>query len=244
MARYRAVVEYDGTEFLGFQRQAHGRTVQGEFEAALGRIGWTGRTLWGAGRTDTGVHAAGQVVAFDLEWGHSEAALVRALNVNLPVDLAVRAAAECAADFQPRFAARARRYRYTIYNAPTRSPLRERYAWHVARPLDVAALQAASPALVGRQDFATFGTDPDDGGNTIRTVSRAEWSARDADLIFEIQADAFLYRMVRSVAGALKLVGTGELTPAALADLLRARDRAQCPPLAPPNGLCLMEVLY
>ncbi len=244
MARYRAVVEYDGTEFLGFQRQAHGRTVQGELEAALGRIGWTGRTLWGAGRTDTGVHAAGQVVAFDLEWGHGDAALVRALNVNLPVDLAICSASECAAGFQPRFAARARRYRYTIYNAPTRSPLRDRYAWHVARPLDGAALQAASRALVGRHDFATFGTDPDEGSNTVRTVSRAEWSARDADLIFEIQADAFLYRMVRSVTGALKLVGTGELTPDALADLLSARNRAQCPPLAPPNGLCLMEVLY
>lgn len=244
MARYRAVVEYDGTEFLGFQRQARGRTVQGELEAALSRIGWTGRSLWGAGRTDTGVHAVGQVVAFDLEWGHTDAALVRALNVNLPVDLAVRSAAACAADFQPRYAARARRYRYTIYNAPTRSPVRGRYAWHVGRPLNAGAMQAASQALVGRHDFATFGTDPDDGDNTVRTVSRADWLVREADLIFEIQADAFLYRMVRSVTGALKLVGTGDLTPEALADLLSARDRAQCPPLAPPNGLCLMEVLY
>src|SRR5438552_2845331 len=123
MARYKAIIEYDGTDFLGFQRQAVGRTIQAELEAALQRLGWKGKAVLGAGRTDTGVHARGQVIAFDLDWKHGEGDLLRALNANLPVDLAVKSAAECAPDFHPRFAAQARRYRYTLYNAPVRSPL-------------------------------------------------------------------------------------------------------------------------
>lgn len=244
LARYRAVVEYDGTEFLGFQRQAQGRTVQGELESGLRRIGWQGSAVLGAGRTDTGVHAAGQVIAFDLEWRHGEAALLRALNANLPPDVSARAVETCAPGFHPRYEAKARRYRYTLYTAPVRSPLRARFAWHVAAPLDLATLSEASAWLLGRHDFATFGTDPDEGLNTVRTVSVAEWRRAAEELTFDIQAEAFLYRMVRSVVGALKLVGAGELSPAAFAGILQARDRAQCPPLAPPHGLCLLEVIY
>ncbi len=245
MARYRAVVEYDGTEFLGFQRQAVGRTVQGELEAALRRIGWPGRAVLGAGRTDSGVHARGQVIAFDFDWRHAEADLQRALNANLPRDLAVRTLTTSADDFHPRFAARGRRYRYTLYNAPVRSPLADRYAWHVWPPrLDAPGLQAASRRLLGTHDLAAFGSDPDHGTNTVRTIRQADWSARDEWLEFDIQADAFLYRMVRSVVGALKRVGAGEWSPDDFGALLASRDRAQCPPIAPPQGLCLMEVLY
>jgi tRNA pseudouridine38-40 synthase len=244
MPRYRAVLEYDGTDFLGFQRQARGRTVQGQVEDALRRIGWEGRSLLGAGRTDTGVHAAGQVIAFDLEWPHGDEALRRALNANLPVDAAIRSVQVSAPDFHPRFDARTRRYRYTLYNSPVRSALHHRFAWHVWAPLDVEALQAASRFLIGAHDFATFGTDPDEGHNTVRTVSRAEWQRTGEWLYFDIQADAFLYRMVRSLVGALKKVGAGELSVSAFRELLEARDRAQCPPLAPPQGLCLMEVVY
>ena len=248
MTRYKAVIEYDGTDFLGFQRQAEGRTVQGEIEAALTRIGWTGKAALGAGRTDSGVHATGQVVAFDLEWRHGPEALLSALNANLPPDLAVRTLSECAADFHPRYSARGRRYRYTIYNSPTRSPLAARYAWHVWPPrLNREAMQEASRALLGAHDFATFGTDPDGGDNTTRTVAQADWSAageRSEWLRFDIQADAFLYRMVRSLVGALKKVGAGDLSAEDFAALLRSRDRAQRPPLAPAQGLCLMEILY
>jgi tRNA pseudouridine38-40 synthase len=244
--RYQAIVEYDGTEFLGFQRQAQGllRTVQGEIEEALQSLSWTGRSILSAGRTDTGVHALGQVIAFDLDWAHGKAALGRALNANLPADISVRAVAESQPGFHPRFDAHGRRYRYTIYNAPARSALRARFAWHVAARLDVAAMQAAGAALIGRNDFATFGTDPDDGDNTVRTVSQAAWSAAGDELTFDIQADAFLYRMVRSLVGALKRVGTGDVAVSAFEDLLQARDRSVCPALAPPQGLCLMEVLY
>jgi tRNA pseudouridine38-40 synthase len=249
MARYKAIIEYDGTDFIGFQRQAEGlhRTVQGELEAALGRIGWAGKAVLGAGRTDSGVHAAGQVIAFDLDWPHGAADLLRALNANLPPDLAVKSLGECAPDFHPRYAARGRRYRYTIYNAPVRSPLAARHAWHVWPPaLDLEAMQAASAQLVGRHDFAAFGADPDGGDSTTRTVMRAEWSAQPPGdrLHFDIQADAFLYRMVRSLVGALKRVGAGDLSADDFGELLRSRDRSQCPPLAPPQGLCLMEVLY
>lgn len=245
MPRYRARLEYDGTDFLGFQRQAVGRTVQGEVEAALGRLGWTGRTIWGAGRTDTGVHASGQVIAFEHEWAHGDAALLRALNANMPHDVAVHELAACEASFHPRYSARGRRYRYTFYNRPGRSPLAARYAWQVWPELDLGALEAASRNLLGQHDFASFGTDPDEGTNTVRTVSRAEWSAAPCGwLHFEIEAEAFLQRMVRSVAGALRKVGAGELSPAGLAALLAAQDRSQCPPPAPPQGLCLVEVLY
>ncbi len=249
MARYRAVVEYDGTDLLGFQRQAKGRTVQGELETALRRIGWAGPAVLGAGRTDTGVHAAGQVIAFDFDWQHGTGDLTRALNANLPADIAIKALDACAPEFHPRFDARARRYRYTLYNQPVRSPLAARFAWQVWPELDLNRLQAGSRTLVGRHDFAAFGSDPDPQGgeNTVRTVSLAEWRAAPGAahwLTFDIQAEAFLFRMVRSLVGALKQVGTGELTVAELEAILAAGDRSQCPPIAPAHGLCLMEVIY
>lgn len=245
MPRYRSLLEYDGTDFQGFQRQAAGRTVQGEVEAALGHLGWGGRTLWGAGRTDAGVHASGQVIAFELDWAHGAAALGRALNAHLPNDVAVREVAECEAGFHPRYSARGRRYRYTLYNHPVRSPLAARYSWQVWPALDMAALRAASEHLLGRHDFASFGTDPDGGTNTVRTVSVAAWAeAPGGRLTFDIEAEAFLQRMVRSVVGALRQVGGGALSVGGFASLLAARDRSQCPPAAPPQGLCLVAVLY
>lgn len=246
MTRYRAVVEYDGTDFLGFQRQASGRTVQAELEAALTQIGWGGKSVLGAGRTDSGVHALGQVVAFDLDWRHNENQLLKALNGNLPRDIAMKTVGVSADDFHPRYHAKARRYRYTIYNTATRSPLWARYAWQMWYPaFDFEAMQTASQTLIGRHDFASFGTDPEDGLNTTRTISVAEWSlAENGWLYFDVQADAFLYRMVRSLVGALKKVGAGDLSVAEFYALLQARERAQCPPIAPAHGLCLREVIY
>lgn len=248
MARYQAVLEYDGTDFLGFQRQAAGqRTVQGEVEAALGQLGWAGNSLLAAGRTDAGVHASGQVIAFDLEWKHTPAELLRALNANLAADVALKSLAVCPQDFHPRYRARGRHYRYTLYNAPVRSPLNVRYAWHVPSPtLNLSAIMAATPCLLGRHDFAAFGADPDEGSNTTRTISRAEWSAPASAglLYFDVIADAFLYRMVRSLVGALKQVGASDLSVAEFEELLESRNRALCPPVAPPQGLCLVDVLY
>lgn len=244
-ARYRGVVEYDGTDLFGFQRQATGRTVQGELETALGRIGWRGQAVLGAGRTDSGVHAVGQVIAFDFDWRHSPADLLRALNANLPADIAVKALEVCAPDFHPRYSARGRRYRYTISSQPVRSPLSARYCWQVWPPLELEGLRAASAVVLGRHDFAAFGSDPERGANTVRTVAVAEWHAAPGGWqTFEIQAEAFLFRMVRSLVGALRRVGQGAMTVAQFEALLASRDRAQCPPIAPPHGLCLVEVVY
>ena len=243
--RYRATVEYDGTEFEGFQRQAPGhRTVQGELEGALGRIGWRGTSLFAAGRTDSGVHARGQVIAFDHDWRHTPEALVRALNAQLPPDVSVREAAEADAEFHPRYRAKARAYVYSVYQGPQRAALRDRYAWHVTESLEAAALAAACRGLIGRHDFATFGTDPDEGTNTVRTISRAEWIASGDAWSFHVRADAFLFRMVRSLVGALVRVGSGALTVERFVALIEARDRSQCPPIAPARGLCLDEVLF
>lgn len=245
MPRFKAVIEYDGTDFHGFQRQASGRTVQGEIEAALARMN-AGRavTVYGAGRTDSGVHARGQVVAFDLAWRHGTRVLLRALNANLARDVAARAVEQVADGFHPRFAARSRRYEYRIYNARIRSPAYERAAWHVWPPLDVDAMRAAARALVGEHDFASFGAAPDGKSNTVRTVYRAQWDVTEPLVVFEIAANAFLYHMVRSIVGSLRQVGHGELSQEQFTQRLAAADRSQAGPLAPPNGLTLVEVIF
>lgn len=249
MARYKAVIEYDGTDYAGFQRQGpeHGPTVQGELESALAAIndGET-VTVLGAGRTDSGVHASGQVVAFDLKWPHGPETLVRALNANLARTIAVLSAAECEPDFHPRYWAKGRRYRYTIFNAPVRSPLRDRFVWQVWPALNVQALTLASHHLMGRKDFAAFGTSPEAGGHTVREVREARWVVLDngATLNFYIEADAFLYRMVRSIVGTLKLVGDGDKSPGDFGAIVASADRSQAGTTAPPCGLCLIEVIY
>lgn len=251
MARFKAILEYDGTDFLGYQIQAQGRTVQGELEKALARLNADRPvTAYAAGRTDSGVHASGQVVAFDLPaWRHGLETLERALNAHLPFDVAVRGLQVAPDDYHPRFAARGRRYEYKIYNAPVRSPLHARSSWHVWPRLDAGAMQVAAGTLVGAHDFATFGTPPDKargrpGGSTVRTVRQATWRVADRMLVFTIEADAFLYRMVRSIVGTLRRVGAGEVSPLEFAQMLAAADRKQAAPPAPPQGLCLVEVLF
>jgi tRNA pseudouridine38-40 synthase len=247
--RYRATVEYDGTEFLGFQIQARGRTVQGELEKAIERITQEQVRVLGAGRTDAGVHSSGQVIAFNVSWRHTDEELHRALNAVLPADIAVRHLATTYATFHPRFDAKWRQYRYTVLNRPLRSPLWARKAYHVAEPLNVEAMAAASQALVGSHDFAAFGKPPQ-GDSTVREVARAEWFVEDLYhvegrlLLFEITANAFLYRMVRNIVGTLVRVGRGELAPAEIVSLLGSKDRAATGPPVPACGLCLVMVTY
>src|SRR5574338_631645 len=196
--RYKVTLAYDGTQFFGYQRQGSDRTVQLEVETALRQLNWQGRTILSAGRTDTGVHAAGQVISFDLHWSHGLAALQRALNAKLPVDVAVKAVEQAAPDFHPRYNASARCYRYQILFAPHRDPLRDRYVWRIWPPCEVGALQAAARLLHGNHDFAAFGTPPRPGGSTIRTVFQAEWQPQEEGILwFEVTANAFLYHMVR-----------------------------------------------
>lgn len=239
-----AVVEYDGTEFAGFQVQVGERTVQGEIERALEAVTGQRVRLAGAGRTDAGVHATGQVIAFSADWRHGIPVLQRALNAVLAADVAIADMGPAAAGFHPRYSATSRSYRYTILNQEWRSPLWRRTTWHVKEPLDVPQMAVAGRYLVGTHDFTTFGRPPDGQENAVRTVLRAEWQARDRVLTFEIEADAFLYRMVRSVVGTLVLVGGGNLRAEEVADMLQARDRSLVRQVAPAQGLCLTTVSY
>jgi tRNA pseudouridine38-40 synthase len=248
MARYQVILAYDGAEFFGFQRQARGpkqRTVQAAVEAALHRLGWQGTTILAAGRTDTGVHASGQVVAFDLDWAHSPEALRSALNAHLPPDAAVQSVQPASAAFHPRYAAAARRYCYRLFCQPVRDPLRERYAWRVWPALELGLMQPATLALVGTHDFAAFGTPPRVGGSTVRTVLSAHWTGNPPDeLAFEIVANAFLYRMVRRLVGFLVAIGQGLHPPEALLECLESGPPVLVQNLAPPHGLTLVEVIY
>jgi tRNA pseudouridine38-40 synthase len=243
MRKYKAVVEYDGTDFFGFQVQAEGRTVQSELEAALGELAGRRVRVVGAGRTDSGVHAKGQVIAFSLAWRHDPEALRRAINARLADDVALLHVEPVAQDFHPRYDAVRRHYQYRILSRGQRSPLERRYAWHVRKPLDVPAMNRAACVLVGEHDLATFGRPPQ-GANTRRRVFRAEWRRHDSLVMFDIEANAFLYRMVRSIVGSLVLVGRGELSERQFGDLLAARNRSVAGPTAPPHGLYLMAVHY
>jgi tRNA pseudouridine38-40 synthase len=232
MARYQIVLAYDGTGFSGSQRQGKRRTVQGEFENALRKISWTGQTILFAGRTDTGVHASGQVAAFDLEWAHGLDDLKKALNANFPLDMAVRSVNVASMDFHPRFDASSRCYRYSMFCSVTRDPLRERYSWRVWPPVE--DLEPLAKIWLGTHDFAAFGSPPRTGGSTKR--SDDEWS-------FEVQADAFLYRMVRRLVFAQVAAGQGRVSVDDLSQALANRTRILAG-LAPPNGLTLFEVRY
>ena len=243
MGYYKAVIAYDGTGFLGFQIQAQGRTVQGTFEATLQSVAKEAIRVTGAGRTDTGVHATGQVIAFQVPWQHSTADLIRALNANLPPDVAVTELTTAEQGFHPRFSAISRQYRYTILNQPIRHVLKRHYTALVTKPLNIEAMQAASGYLLGEHDFAAFGRPPQ-GDNAVRTVTRAVWSNQEPELVFEITANAFLYRMVRNIVGTLIQVGQGNLSPEAIQEALLAKSRSNATTPAPPNGLCLIKVNY
>jgi tRNA pseudouridine38-40 synthase len=241
--RYGAIVEYDGTDFLGYQIQADGRTVQGEIEKALARVFQTNIRIDGAGRTDSGVHATGQVIAFTVVWKHSLEALQRALNANLPDDVLIKSLGEVEAAFHPRFSALSRTYTYTLINQPWPRVLQRRFAYHVRPKLNMALMNQAGQMIIGWHDFASFGKPPQ-GDNSVRQVTQAEWRAEGNQLVFYITANAFLYRMVRRIVGTLVQVGLGELTVEMVKDILDTRNLARSAPPAPACGLCLVRVSY
>jgi tRNA pseudouridine38-40 synthase len=241
--RVRALVAYDGTNYSGFQRQANAPTIQAALEAALSQVTGDGAGILAAGRTDAGVHAVGQTIAFDTAWRHSLSDLQRALNAVLPDDIAVRSVAEAAPAFHPRYDARSRTYRYTLYISSIGCPLVRLYSLHVAVPLDLAAMQQAAQNLVGEHDFAAFGQPPQ-GRSAVRQVLAAGWAGKLPELQFAIEANAFLYRMVRSIVGTLLEVGKGRMSVDEFVGVLISQDRGRAGPTAPSHGLCLMEVTY
>ncbi len=245
MAAYQSIVAYDGTEFQGFQRLAGGRrTVQGALEDALRRVGWTGTSLLAAGRTDAGVHARGQVIAYDLAWRHDAETLSRALNANLPSDVAVRHTAEAPEGFHPRFSARRRVYRYTLLVNAWPDPLVERVAWRLWPEPDLGIMTAEAAQALGRHDFAAFGQAPIPGGHTVREIFEARWDRGQAGLTFEVQADAFLHHMVRRLVSAMVAAGQGRWPAGTMASLVADPARRWQEKPAPAHGLCLEAVVY
>jgi tRNA pseudouridine38-40 synthase len=238
--RFRARVEYDGTDFFGFQAQPGVRTVQGELEAALARLSnGERRAVDGAGRTDAGVHALGQVIGFTYTGRLSAEELGRALDALLPADVAIRDLRRAPTAFHPRFAARYREYRYTVWNGP-RSPLRERTALGVRARLDTAAMERAGSVLEGRHDFSPFGAADQ---NPVRTVHSVRVRRAGSLVTIDVRADAFLRGMVRRIVAVLLEVGRGKMDETAVREALAARAPALGGASAPAKGLCLRRVV-
>jgi tRNA pseudouridine38-40 synthase len=247
MARYKLILAYDGSAFRGSQRQAKHRTVQGELEKALGELGWSGASVTLAGRTDTGVHASGQVAAFDLEWKHSLEALLRALNAGLPVDMAASKIETAGEKFHPRFDASSRCYQYRLYIGQIRDPLRDRTAWRVWPDINGRSLTGAARLFLGEHDFAAFGSPPQVESSSVRRVISSKWKKLSEDeWKFEVRADAFLYHMVRRMVFILVAIGQGKCEKEAVVKLLdRPQAKNEIPAgLAPAHGLTLIEVTY
>jgi tRNA pseudouridine38-40 synthase len=237
--RYRATVEYDGTDFAGFQVNPGKRTVQGVLEDALWRLGdGVERRVDGAGRTDAGVHAEGQVIAFSYDGRLTAAGLGRALAALLPGDVTIRDLRRTTSDFNPRYAARYREYRYTVWNGP-RSPLRERTALGVRDPLDTAAMARAGSVFIGRHDFSAFGaTDR----SPVRTVMAVRVRREGRVVTIDVRADSFLRGMVRRMVALLLEVGLGKMDEAAVRSAMVAGGPAFAGTAAPAKGLCLRRV--
>jgi tRNA pseudouridine38-40 synthase len=223
--------------------------VQGELEKALRKLGWSDRSVTLAGRTDAGVHASGQVTSFDLDWGHADGDLLRALNANLPADVAARDVRIAPPNFHPRFDATSRRYRYRLFCQQVRDPLRKNSAWRVWPAIDSDVLQDVAQLFVGQHDFASYGAPPRAGGSTVRTVMSTSWQAKDDEWHYEVQANAFLYRMVRRLVFVQVAVAQGKVSVEAVASSLAGQtewpERSELPSgLAPAHGLTLLKVAY
>lgn len=256
MARYQLTLAYDGTDFFGSQRQASQdssaskRTVQGELEKALQKLGWLGHSVLMSGRTDTGVHATGQVASCDLNWSHTDDELTRALNATLPMDMAVQKVCMVHTDFHPRFDATSRCYRYRLFCQPVRNPIRERFAWRIISELNSELLATAARLFLGTHDFAAFGSPTTPTGSSVRTVINASWThAANDQWHFEVRADAFLYRMVRRLVFVQVAVAQGKVSAEAIANAVAnpvpAGKPSEIPAgLAPAHGLTLVEVTY
>ena len=245
MRTVRLTIAYDGTEYVGWQRQDTGPSIQGCLEEALSRIEGRAVTLHGAGRTDAGVHALGQVASARLHTPLADTRLARALNAHLPETIRVVHLATVADDFHARFSARGKTYEYRIWNGPVLPPFLRLYTWHRSFPLDVALMQQAADATLGAHDFAAFRNAQSVNHSTVREIGRAAWRRGDGDLlVFEIAGNGFLRYMVRSLVGTLVEIGWRRRPPEDIARLLIQPDRSAAGRTAPPRGLFLMKVEY
>lgn len=247
MPRYRLDIEYDGSAFAGWQRQKGHHTVQAAIENAIAAFSGSRVTLRGAGRTDAGVHALGQVAHFDLERDWPADTVRDAVNAHLVLagdSVGVIEARRVASGFDARFSATARHYLYRIVNRRAPLTLDRQQAWLVQRPLDIGAMNEAARMLLGRHDFTTFRSVQCQAASPVRTLDHFEVTGSGAAVDIRASARSFLHNQVRSMVGSLKRVGEGGWTAADIARALEARDRAACGPVAPPGGLYLIGVDY
>jgi len=245
MRTLKLTIAYDGTNYVGWQRQANGLSVQQVIEEACAPlVGGVAPTVSGAGRTDAGVHAFGQVASVNLESDLAVDAVRRALNVRLPADVRVLGVDDARPGFHARFDAAGKSYRYRMSMAPVLSPFDRCYVWHAPEPKRLDWMQAAAAVLAGRHDFASFQASGGFVRETVRTLDRLDVSQTGDELVIDCAGDGFLRHMVRIIAGTLAEVGTGLRPAASLADVLEARDRRVAGATAPALGLALMNVRY
>lgn len=242
---FKLIIEYDGFGYHGWQRQNHDRTIQGEIETVIKIITREAVTVIGSGRTDTGVHARGQVANFLSQTKHSIETIHKGMNSLLPDDIVIKHMEETDLSFHAQFAAKRKTYHYHIRNADLPSAIDRRYEWFIRRKLDMAAMNAAAAALPGTHDFKAFETVGSPRTSTTRIVSKAEMRRNDDDhLLFEIESNGFLRHMVRNIMGTLVDVGLGRTSVDRFKEILLSADRKNAGPTAPPQGLFLMKVDY
>lgn len=245
MARYKLTLEYDGRPFVGWQHQAEGISVQDTIAEAVFRFCGERRTIYGAGRTDAGVHALGQVAHVDIDKETTAFRLLEAVNFHLkPHPVAILDCAAAAPDFHARFSAIERRYLFRILNRRSPPALEQGRVWHVKKPLDAAAMHEAAQALVGQHDFTTFRDAQCQANSPVKTLDVADVRREGEAVLLTFVARSFLHRQVRSMTGSLAEVGAGRWTAADFKAALEARDRKACGPVAPPDGLYLTGVGY
>lgn len=246
MIRFRATLSYDGTAYKGYQVQPDTPTIQGTIEDALEYILRHPTRVNAAGRTDTGVHAIGQVITFDAVWKHGNEALLRAINSRLPKDIALQDIRQ-QAGFHPRYDALSRTYRYRLAVVEVRQPLLTKRAWQVQHDMDVVVMQGAATCLIGEHDFAAFGNPPQ-GNNTMRTLFRSVWQIEQMpygkEYVYEVEATAFLHHMVRRLVGLQVVVGRGQISLDRFEKIFHSHDLNQNKWIAPPYGLTLTKVKY
>lgn len=244
MRNIKLVVQYDGSAFQGWQRQRDPNTVQQVLEEAIASVTQEAVRVHGAGRTDAGVHALGQVAHFFSKSRLAVNRLVEAINARLPPTVSVKRAREMPADFHARHSAKGKVYRYTILNGPTRSPLERHTAWWIRAPLNATSMQQAASILAGTHDFRAFCTKASGRIFTTRTLRRLVVRRTGCHIYVTLEADGFLYNMARAIVGTLVQVGRGRIGPQDVSDILDSGLRPRAGPTAPAHGLCLMRVLY